>query len=262
MVKEITSSQNRIYKLCVSLATKKHRDKEGKYIIEGINLLEEAVKNSEKIFLVIVRDDFDTSKVPNFQCDTYIMDNKLYSKIAQTETSQGILAVVEKPVYDLKDIGKAIGKDGNVVVLDRLQDAGNIGTIIRTADAAGYSAVVVLKGTADIFSPKVIRAATGSVFRIPIVFADDNRELIKIINEWGLDLVVTSLKTDKYYYDVDLTHGVAVVIGNEGNGVSDELIELAPIKIKIPMEGNIESLNASIAAAILMYERLRINKIK
>ena len=254
MVKELRSKENRIFKECQKLSQKKYRDKEGRYLIEGPNLLEEALHNGAEIEYILydeIKDsDLDTT-VP-----VYRTDHRLFEKLSQTETSQGLLAAVKKPDHssNLDDIMK---EGSNIVVLDRLQDPGNIGTIIRTAEGAGYSAVVVLKGTADIYAPKTIRAAAGSVFRIPIIHVQDNRELRSLADKYGKNLLVTSLQGDSYYYDINLKENVALVIGNEGNGVSDELIEMADIKVKIPMSGGLESLNASVAAGILMYEAVR-----
>ena len=254
MVKELKSKENRIYKECQKLSQKKYRDREGRYLIEGPNLIEEALLNGADTEYILFDElkEFETeTRVP-----VYKVDHKLFEKLSQTETSQGILAVVKKT--DHRENLKNIMKEGNnIVVLDRLQDPGNIGTIIRTAEGAGYSAVVVMKGTADIYSPKTIRAAAGSVFRIPIIHVQNNRELRSLADEYGKNLLVTSLQGDSYYYDINLKENVALVIGNEGNGVSDELIEMADIKVKIPMSGRLESLNASVAAGILMYEAVR-----
>ena len=142
-------------------------------------------------------------------------------------------------------------------MLDRLQDPGNIGTILRTADAAGYGLAVIMKGTVDIFSPKVVRAATGSLFRMPVVFMDSISELVDFSRAAGRKLVATCLNAQSYYFDEDLSENIALIIGNEGNGISKELMESSDIRIKIPMHGNIESLNASVAAGILMYESVR-----
>ena len=181
----------------------------------------------------------------------------MFDRLAQTETSQGVLAIVAKPETDAGDFASA---SGNFVVLDRLQDPGNIGTILRTADAAGYRLAVVMKGTADIFSPKVVRAATGSLFRMPVVFMDSNSELVEFTRAAGKKLVATCFDTERCYFDEDLTDNIALVIGNEGNGICKEIIESSDVKIKIPMHGNIESLNASVAAGILMYEAVRGKK--
>lgn len=258
MIKEINSKDNRILKECQRLTLKKYRDKESRYLIEGHNLIEEAINYRVPIDYLI----FDEEKALNihFDGDSYIVKHSLFSRIAQTETSQGVIAVVQKREYDLEELTARCKGDSNLVVLDRLQDPGNIGTIIRTAEGAGYSAVFALKGTADIFSPKTIRAAAGSVFRIPIIHVEDNRELKALVKRLGKELVVTSLMADNFYFDEDLSKGVALVIGNEGNGVSEELLGMADIKIRIPMEGHLESLNASVAAGILMYEAQRCKK--
>lgn len=255
-MREITSKDNRIYKTCEQLLLKKYRDRLGRYIIEGENLLGEAVKNGAEIETVLLRRGCD--KLPSGLADkAFMLDERLFDKLAQTETSQGIMAIVAKPTADKADF---IGKSGNFIVLDRLQDPGNIGTILRTADAAGYTLAVAMKGTADIFSPKTVRAATGSLFRMPVVFMDSNSELVEFTRAAGKKLTATCFDTQCYYFDVDLTDNIALVIGNEGNGISSEIIESSDIKIKIPMHGNIESLNASVAAGILMYEAVRGNK--
>lgn len=254
MIKEINSKDNRIYKECLKLSQKKYRDREGKYIIEGFNLIEEALTNDAEISFIVVNKNiaFNSTDVM-----VYRMDEVLFNRISQTETSQGIIAVVEKNKFSARDLMKINSECANYIILDRLQDPGNIGTIIRTADGAGYTGIITVKGTVDVFSPKVIRAAAGSVFRIPIVQVEDNRELKEAIQSLNKKLTVTCLDTDNYYYDADLSKGIALVIGNEGNGVSPELIDMADIKIKIPMCGKLESLNAAVAAGILMYEAMR-----
>jgi TrmH family RNA methyltransferase len=253
-MRKITSKDNKIVKLCEQLAQKKHRDKLALYLIEGENLVEEAVKNGAGIQTVLVREGY-SGKLSGLEEDAFELDARLFDKLAQTETSQGIIAIVNKPQISREQfIGDA---GGNFVVLDRLQDPGNIGTILRTADAAGYKLAVVMKGTADVFSPKVVRAATGSLFRMPVVFMDSEEELLEFTRAAGKKTVATCFDTDLYYYDVNLKENIALIIGNEGNGISESLIASSDVKIKIPMHGNIESLNASVAAGILMYEAVR-----
>ncbi|MGC2872518.1 TrmH family RNA methyltransferase [Ihubacter sp. mB4P-1] len=254
-MKEIRSRENRIYKECQKLAQKKYRDREGKYLIEGFNLMQEVPR--QDLCYMILREDTLGEGLPDGE--KYVMDGKLFDRLAQTETSQGVIAVVRKRQYTVGELGAITTENSNFVVLDRLQDPGNIGTIIRTAEGAGYAAVVAVKGTADIFSPKTIRAAAGSVFRIPIVHVEDGRELRELADSLGKKLVVTSLNTDTLYFDADLSCATALVIGNEGGGVSDELIQLADVRVRIPMEGSLESLNAAVAAGILMYEAQRRN---
>jgi len=255
-MREITSKDNKIVKLCEQLSVRKYRDRLGLYLIEGENLLEEAVREGAAVDTVLMRKGYRGRVQPELSDRTFALEPKLFDKLALTDTSQGILAVVRKPDISPADFVEK-GAAGNFVVLDRLQDPGNIGTIIRTADAAGYSLVVAMKGTADVFSPKVVRAAAGSLFRVPVVFMDDYDELAAFVKAAGGKLAATCFDTDRYYYDVDQTKNTALIIGNECNGIAPELIERADVKIKIPMAGTIESLNAAVAAAILMYEGVR-----
>lgn len=257
MIREIHSRDNRIFKECQKLSQKKYRDREGIYLIEGFNLMQEVPPD---MLLYAVARRGTQVQLPE-GTDVYIMDEQLFDRIAQTETSQGILAAVRKREYTPEDLREHTSENSNFVVLDRLQDPGNIGTIIRTAEGAGYAAVIALKGTADIFSPKTIRAAAGSVFRIPIIHVEDNRELAGLAASLGKKLVVTSPDTDKTYYDEDLSAGIALVIGNEGGGVCQELMDMAHVRVRIPMEGSLESLNASVAAGILMYEAMRAKAV-
>ena len=253
-MREISSKDNKIFRLCEQLTHKKYRDKLGLYLIEGENLLEEAVKNGAGIKTVLMCRDYRGSLFGT-EDKSFCLSDKLFEQLAQTETTQGIMAVVEKPELSPDRFLDKGG--GNFIVLDRLQDPGNIGTILRTADAAGYELAIVMKGTADVFSPKAVRAATGSLFRMPVVFMDSVDELMEFTRAAGKKLVATCFDTDRYYYDENLKENIALIIGNEGNGISRELIEGSDLKIKIPMHGNIESLNASVAAGILMYEAVR-----
>ena len=259
-MRTITSGENRIFRLCEQLTHKKYRDKLGMYLIEGENLLEEAVKNHAEIKTVLVRQDYGGNFYGS-EDKVFYLDDRLFDRLSQTETSQGIMAIVKKPEFSRAEFTDK--NDGsNYVVLDRLQDPGNIGTIIRTADAAGYGLVIAMKGTADVFSPNAVRAATGSLFRMPVVFMDSTDELMEFTRAAGKKLAATCFDTDRYYYDEDLRENIALIIGNEGGGICRELIESSDLKIKIPMHGNIESLNASVAAGILMYEAVRPRNIR
>ena len=258
-MREISSKDNKIFRLCQQLSHKKYRDKLGLYLIEGENLLEEAVKNGAAIKTVLMCRDYRGSLFGT-EDKAFCLSDKLFEQLSQTETTQGIMAIVEKPELS-PDLFLNRG-GGNFIVLDRLQDPGNIGTILRTADAAGYELAIVMKGTADVFSPKAVRAATGSLFRMPVVFMDSVDELMEFTRAAGKKLAATSFDTDRYYYDEDLRENIALIIGNEGGGISRELMESSDLKIKIPMHGNIESLNASVAAGILMYEAVRPRNIR
>ena len=252
---EIRSKDNKIWKRCEQLTMRKYRDRSGLYLIEGENLLDEAIRNHVRIETVLVREDCQKALPPQAADKAFLLDARLFDKLAQTVTSQGILAVVAKAEVRKEDF---IGLPGsNFIVLDRLQDPGNIGTILRTADAAGYRLAILMKGTADVYAPKVVRAATGSLFRMPVVSMASTEELVEFTRAAGKKLTATCLDAQRCYYDEDLTHDIALVIGNEGSGVAPALIESSELRIKIPMQGNIESLNAAVAAGVLMYEAMR-----
>lgn len=190
---------------------------------------------------------------------TMVISKKLFSALSDTRTSQGIIAIAEKLHYDADSfIEKAGSLNGNVVVLDRLQDPGNIGTIIRTAEAAGYKGIVLTAGSGDVYSPKVVRAAAGSLFRMPVIYVQNSVEAINLLRKMNKRIITTALETNVYYYETDLKNDIALVIGNEGRGVSEDFLESSDIKIKIPMAGSIESLNAAVAAGILMYQSQKI----
>ena len=171
------------------------------------------------------------------------------------------MALIKKNEYDISDFSKE-GRSSNLLVMDRMQDPGNVGTIIRTADGAGFGGIIIVKGTCDVYSPKVVRASAGSIFRMPFIFVENNEELFRILKDMGKTLAVTCFEGAENYQDCDLSENTAIAIGNEGSGVSPQLIEMADKRIKIPMYGNIDSLNASVAAAVVMYEAERQRRAK
>lgn len=239
------------------LASRKYRDSYGQFLVEGEKVINDAVSAGQKLITVLAEDGYPLEE-DRFPCACAIVENKLFSQLAQTTTTQGIIAIAEKQNLRKEDFCKKIGeKSGNVILLDRLQDPGNIGTIIRTADAAGYSGVMTVKGTADLYSPKIVRATAGSLFRMPVYAADSPQEAVEILEAAGKKIVATGFDTELYYYDIDMKTNTGLIIGNEGNGISDELMKQAHMIVKIPMDGNIDSLNAAVAAGILMYEGVR-----
>ena len=253
-MKTITSKDNPVYKSACRLTRKKYRDDAGMYLIEGVKSLEDALQLGIVIRNIFIRED---RAVPeSFPAEkTSLMDRELFEKLSGTETSQGVIAVADKNITDISSFAGRMGNcNGNVVILDRLQDPGNAGTIIRTAEAAGYRAVIVMSGTADVYSPKVVRAAAGSLFRMQLFSSSDMNETVRILKASGKCIVSADLDTDVMYNSVDLSENIALVIGNEGQGVSRGFLEASDIKVRIPMEGSIESLNAAVAAGILMYQ--------
>ncbi len=255
ILKAISSKDNSIYKMCEKLALKKYRDRFSAYLIEGENLVGEAIDTGQDILHIIISQDADIDpgllEKAGAGGKAVFMKGSLFDKAAQTKTSQGILAIVSKTPLQVSEM--KLPENSNVLILDRIQDPGNLGTMIRTADAAGYGCIVAVKGTGDIYAPKVVRAAAGSLFRIPVVYADSDKQVIDLMRSWKKKMFCTSFDTETMYYSADLSQNAAVIIGNEGNGVSENFIREADELIKIPMKGEVDSLNAAVAAAILMY---------
>ncbi len=253
-MKLITSGENQIYRIAAQLKQKKYRDEQKKYLIEGPNLIREAMGNGGDIEMIIRSEDFNPEEIAN--APMAVMSSGLFRKLSDTETPQGIMAIVKKRTYSEEEFFSP-GIRSNLIILDRLQDPGNIGTILRTADAAGYLGAILLKGTADIYSPKIVRAAAGSLFRLPVLMEDTPERVIRMLKQHKKNMICTTPKCSSYYYDIDMKENAAVIIGNEGSGVCDEFMDHSDILIKIPMEGKIESLNAAVSAGILMYESVR-----
>lgn len=252
----ITSQDNKIFRLCIQLAQKKYRDRLGLYIAEGEKLVREAIQ-AGCTKTIVMREDF-AGTFDREDAAFVFMTGSLFSKIAQTETSQGILAIVDEPKSDRETFLKAISaKNSKVLVLDRLQDPGNIGTIIRTADAAGYAGMVMMKGSGDIFSPKVIRAAAGSLLRLPVFKAETEDEALSLLTEAGKTIIGTTPENGMDYDKADWSGGIALIIGNEGNGMSETFKSAAHRNVKIPMNKEVDSLNAAVAAGILIYESIK-----
>lgn len=257
-MKIITSKDNQIYKTAFRLTKKKYRDEYGLYLLEGIKPLNDALDMGISVRNIFICDGIGNSMSFPDKI-TAVLDRKLFETLSDTGTSQGVIAVAEKLCYDQESFGINAGTEGsNIVVLDRLQDPGNIGTIVRTAEAAGYKGIMVIAGSGDIYSPKVVRAAAGSLFRMPVIFAENSSEAVTMLRQMNKRIVTAALDADRYYYQTDLKENIALVIGNEGQGADEVFMKSSDIKIRIPMEGSIESLNAAVAAGILMYQSQKI----
>ena len=247
----ISSTKNEKIKELAKLRTAKGRKKAGLYLLEGEHLVEEAIKEKAPIELIVV----SSNRMEDYQyllkqtaVHVLVVSEEVFQKLSMTETTQGILAAVnienqaEPPC------------SGRIIVLDAVQDPGNLGTIVRTADAAGFDAVVLGAGTVDLYNDKVIRSMQGSHFHIP-VFQADLREYLPVLKKQRVEVAVTALHRDSKDYSIlQGKSDVAIVVGNEGQGVSSEVIELADAVVTIPMFGKAESLNVAIASALLMYK--------
>lgn len=257
-MKTIKSKDNPTYKSALKLIKKKYRDETGLYLLEGVKPLEDALAMGIRLKTVFLCEGTQRAEV--FSEDLCMMlDDKLFAKLSDTGTSQGVISVAEQRRFSPEAFAKeAGGKGTNVVILDRLQDPGNIGTIIRTAEAAGYKGIIMVAGSGDVYSPKVVRAAAGSLFRMPVIWVEDVDAAAELAAKMDKKLTVTCLEGAENCFDVDMTENIALVIGNEGRGVSERFMDLSDIRVKIPMEGSIESLNAAVAAGILMYQSQKI----
>ncbi|MGD9677460.1 MAG: 23S rRNA (guanosine(2251)-2'-O)-methyltransferase RlmB [Vulcanibacillus sp.] len=256
----IESIHNPRVSLWYQLNSKKGREEQGRFIIEGYKLIEEALTTNQEIEVVIVNNDKDPSDFTDkliYQNDIKIVNvsNIVFNKLCDTETPQGIIAVVKKKRWEFNELLK---DEVNKVLLliDEIQDPGNLGTIIRSAAAAGVSGIIIGKNTVELHNPKVIRSAMGSIFHVPILInnLDDSIEKLKALK---IDLIGTSPYASIDYYNVDLTNNVALVIGNEARGLSEERQASVNKMVRIPIVGNTESLNVAMATTVILFEHLR-----
>ena len=260
---EVTGLQNPVVKAAAELKQKKYRTQNGLYLAEGLRTAEEAVayKAVETLFYVATDDErtmrlLEDAAAQNIKL--VCVSENVMKKIADTETPQGIIAVCKMRQPKLENL-LASGK--MLLVLDRVGDPGNIGTMLRTADAAGIGGLVLLRGCADIYAPKTVRSSMGSLFHIPVLSGVSEQEFVSAAKKAGYDLLVTCLDGADNLYKADLSGRIAFVMGNEAGGVSETLLEKADKRVYIPMAGRAESLNVAMAAGIVMFEALR-RKVK
>lgn len=251
----ITSTSNAKVKRLVNLAQKsKLRRSEGVFTVEGMKMFLEAP--DDWIKEVYISESLMGKKHPDrLEGVNYeVVSDEVFKKISDTQTPQGVLCVMKMPVYKLADMLQVKNKAPLLMILEDIQDPGNLGTIIRAGEGAGIDGIIMTKNTVDIFNPKVIRSTMGSIYRIPFLVTDD---ISKVINELkASDITVYAAHLDESidYDNCDYTKGTAFLIGNEGNGLKRETADMADRYIKIPMKGQVESLNAAMASVILMYE--------
>ena len=250
--KMITSTSNAQVKNLVQLIKKsKARTEQGVYIVEGIKMFQEAPKE-EIVKVYISQELFEKGNLE--ECldgiSYEVLKTEVFNHVADTKTPQGILCVMKQKQYTLEQL--MAGNCPLILVLENLQDPGNLGTMMRTAEG-----VLLSKGCVDIYNPKTIRSTMGSIYRVPFLYTEDLMGALDGLHENGIVTYAAHLKGKGYYDEVSYKEPTAFLIGNEGNGLSDEISEKAKQYIKIPMEGQLESLNAAVAAAILMYEASR-----
>ncbi|MFS0865216.1 TrmH family RNA methyltransferase [Fredinandcohnia sp. 179-A 10B2 NHS] len=247
-MKRIESIKNPQIKQWKKLHTKKERDLTGTYIIEGFHLVEEALKNKAVVRELIISEGIDLPA--NWNLDNLsitVVTDQIMKEISDTETSQGVAAVCEQysTINNIVSFSKFL-------LLDAVQDPGNVGTMIRTADAVGIDAVIIGEGSVDVYNSKVIRSTQGSIFHIPIIKGNLS-ETIEQLKKNGIKIFGTSLKNAINYKEAEITDSFALIVGNEGKGVNSSLLEMTNQNLYIPIYGKSESLNVAVAAGILLY---------
>lgn len=260
----ITSKDNELIKHVRKLKDKKYRDQSGEFIIEGINLIKEAISENADIKKIIICEDCEkTNAIPKTlmydiaKYDCEYVSKKVLNSITQVVMPQGVFAIVAKN----DDYAEIDCTQDVIIALDNLQDPGNFGTILRTIDSIGLTQVLVSKGTVDVYNPKVVRSTMGAIFRVKVIEAQDLIQTMKNLRRHKFKIVVTTPKGAGDIYSIDYKKKI-IVIGNEANGVSENIVKIADENVRIPMLGKAESLNASVATGIVLYEYVRQKFIK
>ncbi|BDH62538.1 23S rRNA methyltransferase [Lysinibacillus sp. PLM2] len=253
-MKRIESTQNALVKHWKKLVTmRKEREKTGEFIIEGFHLVEEALKNKQQIIQLIVREGVDLPLLWSIDNVMIIeVTDTVAKEIAETETSQGVFAHCKQLNVTENDMQNW----NKILLVDAVQDPGNVGTMIRTADAAGMDAVILGKGSADAYNPKTVRAAQGSHFHIPVV-RGDLLEWVDQLKGKGVPVYGTALDDAIDYTAVEKSDSFAVIMGNEGSGIHPQLLDRTDQNVIIPILGQAESLNVAVATGILLYQFIK-----
>ena len=256
MSRMITSTSNpQVKDLQMLLKKGKARNSRDVFLAEGVKMYLEAPK--ERIRKIYISESLYRERGEELLKgrEAEVLSDRVYAAVSDTRTPQGILGVLEQYHYVLEDMLGA--EHPHLLILEDLQDPGNLGTIMRTAEGAGVHGLILNRGCVDLYNPKTIRSTMGSIYRMPFLYTDILAELLPVLREKGIRTYAAHLQGKRDYDQEDYHTGCAFFIGNEGNGLSEELSRLADVWIRIPMQGKLESLNAAIAASILMYEVCR-----
>lgn len=251
----ITSTSNQQMKnLALLMKKAKARNEQGVFVVEGKKMAEEIPAGwREKTY---VSESFlQENSEFLLGWDYEVVSDSVFKAVSDTQTPQGILCLVKKPEYELKEL--LAGDATHLLILESIQDPGNLGTMLRTGEGAGISGVIMNQSTVDLFNPKTIRSTMGSIYRMPFFVTKDLENTILELKKQGIKVYAAHLKGTMCYDEPDYKAPTAFLIGNEGNGLSDAIADCADTYIKIPMQGQVESLNAAISATLLMYETNR-----
>lgn len=260
-LKKIESRENKTIKRIHGLQSKRNRDKEKCFIVEGLRFVNDIPRTYE-IERYVCSETFVLSQdISMYQerADVILVPNPIFQLLSDTETPQGILAVCKKQETGIANFTFETDETAPAffVVAEELQDPGNLGTLIRTADACGCSGIFLTSGCVDLYNPKVLRSTMGSLFHLPIITHCSMEEIHDFLGKNNVPMYATHLQGTSLIYDLPLSSACAIVIGNEGRGISKECVSLCNTLVKIPMLGQAESLNASIAAGVILYEGVR-----
>jgi TrmH family RNA methyltransferase len=251
-MKELISKDNPIVKEIARLKQKKYRDLAGMYVLEGRNLVGEVLNSGQPpVYLLIQQERLEQYQdliARNTDLPWYATDARVMKQLSDTESPQGILAVMPKPVYNLEKLAKP---GGLLVVLDQVSDPGNMGTIIRTCWAFGVDAVLLTKGSADPFNPKVVRSSMGGILKVPVL-EDVTPDKLEELKVKGYRLMATGADKAVPVYEADLNGSVAVVIGSEARGLSPRVAARCDATVTIPCQPEVDSLNAAVACGIIL----------
>lgn len=245
----INSLDNSTIKKIKKLKQRKYREEEKKFLAEGRKFLDFTYTPD----LIILKENFEdfeniTTKLERFDCRKIVVNDKIFKDLTSQENSQGVILVYP---YCETNIGKI---NNNIIVLDKIQDPGNLGTIIRVADAAGFKDIILSKGSVDCYNEKCVRSSMGSIFNMNIVYMEE-LQLIHFLKEKKYKFLVTALENNSIEYtDITLNEKNAIIFGSEGNGVSDNFLKAADKTVIIPIYGSAESLNVAMASGIILYK--------
>lgn len=251
---EINSKDNNLFKRIKKLKQKKYREQEKLFLAEGIKFLD----FSKEPNYIFIDSDFDYStiqkKLDKFSCDKYILSSQLFKQLTSQENSQGVILVYSFEENSLESL------EDNIIVLDKVSDPGNLGTIIRTVDAAGFKDIILTNGSVDCYNEKTIRSTMGSIFNVRISYLDEEK-MINFLKEKNYKLIATALdKTSIPYTEMKLSSKNAIIFGNEGNGICKNILNIADEKVIIPIYGTAESLNVAMACGIIIYKVRELTK--
>ncbi len=256
---ELTAVHNPLVQAAAALKQKKYRLQRREFLAEGLRTAEEAVRSGtvRQLFYTPTQDQRTLAlleKAAAAAVELICVSENVMHKLADTDTPQGVIALCAMPACTLAEL---LGSGRLLLVLDRVGDPGNVGTIVRTADAAGIAGLLLLRGSADVYAPKTVRASMGSLFHLPVLQGMEAAELPAALQQYGYTLLALDARGATSIYQADFSGRLALLLGNEATGVSSALAAAAAAKVYIPMRGRAESLNVAMAAAIVVFEALR-----